>query len=603
MSQAGDDPVKDPRLVQPGTSPLLAQSAQGATYLVFLRIGSRAATFLVNQILLRYLSPEILGIATQLDLFASSTLYFACESIRVALQRQRREEGREYPGKWNEPRVNEDTTGDGQPDEDIPSQRAQETVNLAYIAVAIGMPLSYILSNVYLKSADSAVIKTPYIYEALHGYIIATILELLNEPSFAIAQQQMLYSTRATAETFATSTKCISTCALVIWATRTSTEVGALPFAFGQISYALVLNAVYLSKVYTLAFENQFSILPQLLPPSPDLYFRRFSKPLVNLASNLYGQSVFKQLLTNGDSYLITSFSPLAAQGAYALAANYGGLIARILFQPIEESSRSFFARLLTNAPPPTKTSPSPQRNSTHPLPTPHDCQPPNPYAHAAHFLSTFLQLYLLFSTSILALGPTIAPLLLRTIAGPRWAHTEAPSVLAAYCYYIPLLAINGLLEAFVSAVANPAELRRQSAWWVAFSGGFVACGYLALRVCELDARGLVFANCAGMGMRIVWSWGFVRGWLAARGQRLNLRALFPGIATMVSALVSAAVLRNMEAGFDGSLMDVGKWAAVAACFGSVVLFDERKFVMQCYGKLISKLLPVSVEEQAKKEK
>ncbi|KAL8826569.1 MAG: hypothetical protein Q9191_003720 [Dirinaria sp. TL-2023a] len=603
MSEADTiDPVKDPKPIQPGVTPLLAQSAQGATYLVLLRIGSRATTFLLNQILLRYLSPETLGIATQLDLFASSTLYFACESIRVALQRQRREEGREYPGKWNEARVNEDTTGDGQPDEHVPSQRAQETINLAYIAVAIGVPLSYILSNVYLKSAGSAVHQTPYIYEALHGYIVATILELLNEPSFAIAQQQMLYSTRATAETFATSTKCVSTCAIVIWAARTGTELGALPFAIGQISYALVLNAVYLSRVYTLAFENQFSILPQIiLPASPEsYYFQRFSRPLVNLASNLYGQSVFKQLLTNGDSYLITSFSQLAAQGAYALAANYGGLLARILLQPIEESSRSFFARLLTNSPSPTS---APQKPTKHPEPTPHDCQPPNPYAHAAHFLTTILQLYLLFSTSLLALGPTIAPLLLRTIAGPTWAHTEAPAVLAVYSYYIPLLAINGLLEAFVSAVANPAELRRQSAWWIAFSAGFVACGYLVLRVCELEARGLVLANCASMGMRIVWSWGFVSGWLRDRGQVLSLKALFPGSATMGSALVSAVVLKKMEAGFDGSWMDVGKWVAVAACFGSVVIFDERKFVMQCYEKLKSRSRPSSVEARTKKEK
>ena len=569
MALASTDSAKGSRPIQPNISPLLAKSAQGATYLVFLRIASRATTFLVNQILLRYLSPETLGIATQLDLFASSTLYFACESIRVALQRQRREEGREYPGKWDEPRVDADTTGDGQPDDQVPSQRAQETVNLAYIAIAVGVPLSYILSNVYLQSADSAVHRTPYIYESLHGYIVATILELLNEPSFAIAQQQMLYATRATAETFATSMKCVITCALVIWAARTRTELGALPFALGQISYALVLNGVYLSKAYTLAFDNQFSILPQILPPSPELYFRRFSKPLVNLAGNLYGQSVFKQLLTNGDSYLITSFTPLAAQGAYALAANYGGLVARILFQPIEESSRSFFARLLNNAPPP-KTS-SLATKDAHPKSSSYDCQPPNPFAHAAHFLSTFLQLYLLFSTTILALGPTIAPLLLRTVAGPRWAHTEAPSVLAAYCYYIPLLAINGILEAFVSAVANPAELRRQSAWWVAFSAGLVASGYLVLSICEYGAQGLVLANCGSMAMRIVWSWRFVQRWLGDRGQELNLRGLFPGVVTMSSALLSALVLSQVEKTFDGSFLDFGKWAAVAGCYGSVV--------------------------------
>src|SRR5438045_2854232 len=41
---------------------LLSSSAKGATFLIFLQIGSRALTFCVNQILLHYLSPELLAI-------------------------------------------------------------------------------------------------------------------------------------------------------------------------------------------------------------------------------------------------------------------------------------------------------------------------------------------------------------------------------------------------------------------------------------------------------------------------------------------------------------------------------------------------------------
>src|SRR4051794_22555687 len=48
---------------------LLSTSAQGATFLILLQITSRALTFGVNQVLLRYLSPELLGISTQLELY------------------------------------------------------------------------------------------------------------------------------------------------------------------------------------------------------------------------------------------------------------------------------------------------------------------------------------------------------------------------------------------------------------------------------------------------------------------------------------------------------------------------------------------------------
>lgn len=587
MSTTEDETVKDP--TGSSASSLLAKSAQGARYLVLLKIGSRITTFILNQILLRYLSPAILGVSMQLELFSSSTLYFSCESIRVALQRQTHVEAQEDPRERKELGANGNTSGKKSANDYVSKDRAQETVNLTYIAIAIGVPLAWILSIIYVKNADAAVLQTPFIYEALHGYVIATILELLNETCFAIAQQQMLYSTRASAETFATSTKCIIICAVAIWANRSNTELGALPFALGQLGYALVLNAVYLSTVVGLAFENHFSISLKALPPNPNLYFSRFSKTLVNLAGNLYIQSILKQLLTNGDSYLITLFTPLAAQGAYALAANYGGLIARILFQPIEESSRSFFARLLNTQPPST--------NNKCPSPNPQN-SPPNPTTQATTFLTTLLHFYILLSTLILSLAPTLAPLALSTIAGPRWSHTEAPAVLAAYCYYIPLLALNGILEAFVSATATTAQLRTQSAWWFACSAAFVGSGYLVLRVCGWGATGLVAANCMGMGARIWWSWGFVQAYLGERGSQLESRALRPGTATLVGGAVSWVVLRQVEGGFGGGFMDVVKWAGVAVPYGLVVLVEEQAFLRQCYRSF----RPGSTEVRGKKK-
>ncbi len=38
---------------------------------------------------------------------------------------------------------------------------------------------------------------------------------------------------------------------------------------------------------------------------------------------------------------------------------------------------------------------------------------------------------------------------------GQRWSHTDAPQALGVYCAYILLLAVNGILEAFVHATAR----------------------------------------------------------------------------------------------------------------------------------------------------
>ena len=53
------------------------------------------------------------------------------------------------------------------------------------------------------------------------------------------------------------------------------------------------------------------------------------------------------------------------------------------------------------------------------------------------------------------AFGPAYTYMLLRLVYGQRWSETEAPKALAVYCLYILLLAVNGILEAFVHAVAN----------------------------------------------------------------------------------------------------------------------------------------------------
>ncbi|KAL9037760.1 MAG: hypothetical protein Q9214_005556, partial [Letrouitia sp. 1 TL-2023] len=330
------------------SAPLLAKSTQGATYLILLQIGSRALTFLVNQVLLRYLSPDLLGISTQLDLYSTSVLYFARESLRVALQRQ--------TSGIRSPKLKENGE-DQRKRKTVKSyeelEKIQEAVNLSYIAIGLGVPLACIFGYLYLRSADAAVLRTPFILESLITYTISTMLELFSEPCFIVSQQQMLYGTRASAESLATFTRCILTCASAIWASRSNVGLGAIPFAIGQLSYAIVLNLIYQLKIMPLSTQKSFSLLPKRVnSPSRTLTLSYFSTPHITLASNLYAQSVFKHLLTTGDALLIAALTSLESQGAYTLAANYGGLLARTIFQPIEESSRSLFGRLLPSQAP-----------------------------------------------------------------------------------------------------------------------------------------------------------------------------------------------------------------------------------------------------------
>lgn len=265
---------------------------------------------------------------------------------------------------------------------------------------------------------------------------------------------------------------------------------------------------------------------------------------MVALCVNLYVQSAVKHVLTQGDSLLIATLASLQDQGAYALASNYGGLVARMLFQPIEESSRTAFGHLLF---PQASGKPSIQGMRS-----------------ANIYLRTVLRFYALLSILAAALGPTIAPLLLRVVAGSRWSSTGAAEVLATYCYLIPLLALNGITEAFISSVATSTELQRQSVWMFVFSVGFASAGYLFLRVLGWGAVGLVWANVMNMLLRIIWSWSFIKHYLRRNGGSLRISDTLPTIGTHAVGLAAAAWLVRVRGTFTGTFEDLLKSGVVA---------------------------------------
>jgi oligosaccharide translocation protein RFT1 len=74
-----------------------------------------------------------------------------------------------------------------------------------------------------------------------------------------------------------------------------------------------------------------------------------FPWELAQLAWTFFKQGILKQLLTEGERYLMTFFDILAfdEQGVYDLVANLGSLAARFVFLPVEESAYFYFAQTL----------------------------------------------------------------------------------------------------------------------------------------------------------------------------------------------------------------------------------------------------------------
>ncbi|KAK1248913.1 hypothetical protein MKX08_007133 [Trichoderma sp. CBMAI-0020] len=533
---------------------------KGASLLIILQVASRLVTFVANQLLLRFLTAPLLALSTQLEVFYLSVLFFARESLRVAIQRQ---------GIAVAANTNGDETDDAAA---AARQEGQAVVNLGYLAVGLGSIVSVALGWMYLASASADTLQTPWLVESLWLYGIAAMVELMSEPCFVLMQTRLQFGTRATAESIATFLRCTVVFGSAVWASRNGLDIGVLPFALGQLSYGISLLAVYLVSGYRLALKTGFSLLPKQLASNQNVVFllSYFYKPTVNLAGSMMAQSVVKHLLTQGDTFLISLFSNPEAQGVYALANNYGSLLARLLFQPVEESSRSYFSRLLSSP-----SSGNDQFSS----------QPSSSVKEAKQNLHTILRLYILLSAVIVSIGPFAAPALLSIVAGKLWTGSGAGQVLSTYCFYIPFMGLNGITEAFVASVASEAQVHRQSFWMGIFSAVFAASAFLFMRVLSLGATGLVYANSINMLCRIIWSGAFINKFFKSHGLDFAPASLYPTtpIAVSLSTLVLLRQLKFHEAGQERPFETLIKIIGFAIPLLLLIISLERKFLFECF--------------------
>lgn len=221
-------------------------SARGATYLIVIQVVSRGLTFFSNQFLLRHLSPTILGLATQLELYSISTLYFSRESIRVAVQQEQTALTEENPRQ-------------------AARESSQAIVNVSYLSLVLGCPLVYIFGRACQQVNPSGETDVYFLRESVVIVAISTILELLSEPCFAVIQQRMLFRKRARIETTSAFAKGILSCTTAVWMSRRDIQPGVLPFAIGHLGSAVTLFSGYLISALPLSIESGFALFPRQL--------------------------------------------------------------------------------------------------------------------------------------------------------------------------------------------------------------------------------------------------------------------------------------------------------------------------------------------------
>ncbi|ATY58824.1 oligosaccharide translocation RFT1 [Cordyceps militaris] len=564
----------------PGGGPSTTM-VQGASILIILQLLSRLITFVANQLLVRYLTAPLLGLSTQLEVYYLSVLFFARESLRVAIQRQGSISDGGSGVKAPPPPPPEDEAASKETAmEKITAKKTTTTttpmdpvecqalINLGYVSIALGTVTSLALGCMYLAYANPATRATPYMALSLQVYGLAAMVELLSEPCFVLLQSAMLLRTRAAAESVGACARCLVVFVVAAHAARRGRDVGVMPWALGQLAYGAALVLVYVSSGWRIGARVGYSLLPRRIQQQhtdTSFFLARFYQPTIRLAGSMMAQSLVKHLLTQGDTFLISLLASPAVQGSYALANNYGGLLARLLFQPLEESTRTYFSKLLVK---PEKT--------------------PSAVREANKSLHTLLRLYLLLSGFVVSIGPFAAPPVLRFIVGRRWDGSGAGDVLAMYCLYVPFLAVNGLTEAFVASVATEAEVHRQSVWMGFFSAMFAGSAYLFMGVLGLGAQGLVYANIVNMFCRILWSLLFIKRYFTRYNDNFSVRKIIPDetIAVSVSTfagLYQTGIVKDIDKTPITAIIMIGSSGVVLLL---LILFMEKDFLLQCVDSL-----------------
>lgn len=283
-------------------------------------------------------------------------------------------------------------------------------------------------------------------------FCLAAALESLAEPAFLLAQSSLLVSLRAYTEGIATLTKSITTYFLIVtMAAPTTTNrqaMGAQAFGWAQVAFSVSIVVTYWGYLCFLRPLPNLRTRRDLLPSRVSVSPHWVDPDQLQLSIALSGQSLAKHLLTQGDKIVLSLSSSFYEQGLYALAQNYGSLAVRFIFQPVEESCRLMFGRLAASS-----SKPADRARDVDMLQT---------------VLCAVVKLVGLIGLVFACFGFNYTRVLLRILLpGDRWSREGkgegAAVVLSWYCVYVFLLALNGITEAFVYAVATKKEVNHMA--------------------------------------------------------------------------------------------------------------------------------------------
>ncbi|KAK5912379.1 hypothetical protein CesoFtcFv8_002260 [Champsocephalus esox] len=530
---------------------VLKNASTLASYNVLLQVMFRVLTFFLNAFTLRFVSKELIGVVNvRLTLLYSTLVFLSREAFRRACLSG-------VSGK---------------------NHSWRQVINLLWLTLPLGVLWAALLICVWLWLLEVPDPQTiPYYGPAVVLFALSGVQELLAEPLWVLAQAHMFVRLKVVAESLAMIAKCSITVVMVMFAR----EWGLYIFSAAHLVYTGFLVLCY--AVYFIRFLGSKEAEEKGFPlhSVKDLLPRRAKGEslvdwsLAQLTWSFFKQSFLKQILTEGERYVMTFLNVLSFgdQGVYDIVNNLGSMVARFIFLPIEESFYIFFAKVLERG-----------RDVK--------SQKQEDVAIAAEVLECLLKLVLVVGLIISVFGYAFSHLALDLYGGSLLSSGAGPTLLRFYSSYVLLLAVNGVTECFVFAAMSQGEVDKYNLVMLALSLSFLFLSYML--TWWAGSVGFILANCLNMGLRILHSVLYIHRYFLS-SQWKPLRGLLPSPLLLLALAVSAVVTALSEGVFccdSGWLLRLVHISVGAACLLGVlvaVLLTETRLIQFIRTQLLPK--------------
>ncbi|KAI9565003.1 hypothetical protein GHT06_008745 [Daphnia sinensis] len=477
---------------------ILEGSIKAASYNMILQVAFRIITFILNGLVLHNVDKDVLGILNvRLMLLIMTILFVSREAFRRACMSKTKDHN------WH------------------------QVINLLWLTVPTVIICSLTFCYIWLHLLELPAEKYAADYKfAVYMFGASCTIESFVEPVYVFSQAFQYVRWRIFVD-----------CVMML--IRVGTLVVSVLYypaytikamACGQMAVSTVLVVLY-----WFYFHQQFQMKAKLIknkdlhPDDPllalplnsvlDFLPKRIKgetfieSDLAFLTWGFFKQGILKQVLTEGERYVMTVFAVLsfAEQGVYDVVNNLGSMAARFIFLPIEESSYFYFAQMLNRQ-------------------IPIEQQPRQEIEQVAGVLHRLLRALSLVGSIIVVFGFSYSHLLLHLYGGITLTDGPGPLLMRTHCLSVCLMAINGVTEAYVFAAMSPKELDKYNGLMVLLSCMFLFMSWLLSYL--VGSVGFILANCINMVLRIIHSLWFISG----QYQNLGFKPLRGIIPTMLES-------------------------------------------------------------------